>query len=219
MDLNELQSLPLPMRLTLTEQGVPNLLSQEEGAFINLNVGDEKTQPVMSAQEAGVQVGDQVGPESMPLPVDPYEGPNQPVVMAAAKDDPGDMSTVPQTRTDKIDVPQGGLGKVGNQILDEIRNLPAEQFERKKELLDILGKLVYERDVLQARTRENIAKYEANARREAEIAKALTFVAYKANRPDAELIGQLMSPMSGTSSLYQSRGAISPSNIQTGRVK
>ena len=114
---------------------------------------------------------------------------------------------------------RGGLGEVGNKILEEIRNLPAEQFERKKELLDILGKLVYERDVLQARTRENIAKYEANARREAEIAKALTFVAYKANRPDAELVGQLMSPMSGMSSLYQSRGPVPSSNIQTGRVK
>ena len=203
MDLNELQSLPLPMRLTLTEQGVPNLLSQEEGALIRLNVGDEKTQPVMSAQEAGVQVGDQVGPESMPLPVDPYEGTNPTVVMAAAKDDPGDMSTVPQTRVDKIDVPQSGLGEVGAKILEEIRNLPAEQFERKKELLDILGKIVYERDVLQARTRENIARYNANAIREAEVAKALTMVAYKANRPDAELVDKIMSPMSGLSSLYK----------------
>ena len=203
MDLNELQSLPLPMRLTLTEQGVPNLLSQEEGALIRLNVGDEKTQPVMSAQEAGVQVGDQVGPESMPLPVDPYEGTNPTVVMAAAKDDPGDMSTVPQTRVDKIDVPQSGLGEVGAKILEEIRNLPAEQFERKKELLDILGRIVYERDVLQARTRENIARYNANAIREAEVAKALTMVAYKANRPDAELVDKIMSPMSGLSSLYK----------------
>ena len=219
MDLNELQSLPLPMRMSLTEQGIPNLLSQEESTSINLNVGDDETQPVMSALEAGVQVGDQVGPESMPLPVNPYEGPDQPVVMAAAKDDPGDMSTVPQTRTEKIDIPQSGLGKVGTQILEEIRNLPAEQFERKKELLDILGKLVYQRDILQARTRENIAKYEANARREAEVAKALTFVAYKASRPDSELVSQIMSPMSGLSSLYKAVGPVSRTNIQTGGFK
>ena len=177
-----------------------------------------KTQPVMSALEGGVQVGDQVGPESMPLPVNPYEGLDQTVMKAAAKDDdPGDMSTVPQTRIDKIDVPQSGLGEVGTKILEEIKNLPADQFERKKELLNILGKIAYERDILQARTRENIAKYEANARREAEVAKALTLVAYKANRPDAELVDKIMSPMSGLSSLYKAVGPVQGANIQLPR--
>ena len=65
------------------------------------------------------------------------------------------------------------------------------------------GRIALQRDAIQARVRENIARYNANALREAEVAKALTMVAYKANRPDAELVGQIMSPMSGLSSLYK----------------
>ena len=66
---------------------------------------------------------------------------------------------------------------------------------------------------------ENIAKYQANALREAEVAKALTFVAYKASRPDSELVSQIMSPMSGLSSLYKAVGPVSRTNIQTGGFK
>ena len=66
---------------------------------------------------------------------------------------------------------------------------------------------------------ENIAKYRANALREAEVAKALTLVAYKASRPDSELVGQFMSPMSGLSSLYKAVGPVQLGNIQTGGFK
>ena len=60
------QGLPLPMRESLTRQGIPNLLSPQETATINLNVGDEapQVQTVRSAQQARVQPGDQVGPIS-----------------------------------------------------------------------------------------------------------------------------------------------------------
>ena len=65
------------------------------------------------------------------------------------------------------------------------------------------SRIALERDAIQARTRENIARYNANALREAEVTKALTMVAYKANRPDAELVKEIMSPMSGLSPLYK----------------
>ena len=71
--------------------------------------------------------------------------------------------------------------------------------------------------IIQARTRENIARYNANALREAEVAKALTMVAYKANRPDAELVDAIMSPMSGLSSLYKAVGPVQGANIQLPR--
>lgn len=221
LDVSMFQGLPLPMRESLTRQGIPNLLSQQEAATINLNVGDEapQVQTVRSAQQARVQPGDQVGPDIMPLPVDPYEG-NVPVQSPSPSPEPGELEIqtpdLVDPNTVKVDTPE--LDQAESDI-DKILAIPGLTFERQKELLEMKGRIALERDTIQARTQENIRKYEANARREAEIAKALTFVAYKANRPDAELVGQLMSPMSGTSSLYQSRGAVSPSNIQTGRVQ
>lgn len=216
LDVSMFQSLPLPMRESLTRQGIPNLLSQEEAAVIRLNAGDESVQPqpVMSAQQAGVQPGDQVGPEAMPLPVDPYN-PTPAPESGQPEPAPTPSSDI-DTSTIKTDT--GALDELESDI-DKILELGGLTFERQKELLEMKGRIALERDTIQARTQENIRKYEANARREAEIAKALTFVAYKANRPDAELVGQLMSPMSGMSSLYQSRGPVPSSNVETGRVK
>ena len=70
LDVSMFQGLPLPMRESLTRQGIPNLLSPEEASTVRLNVGDEapQVQTVRSAQQARVQPGDQVGPAIMPLP-------------------------------------------------------------------------------------------------------------------------------------------------------
>ena len=203
IDVSMFQGLSLPMLESLTRQGIPNLLSPEEAANIRLNVGDEAPQvrTVRSAQQARVQPGDQVGPDIMPLPVDPYEG-NVPV--QSPSPEPGELDIkspdLVDPNTVKVDTPQ--LDKAESDI-DKLLELGGLTFERQKELLELKGRIALERDAIQARTRENIARYNANALREAEVAKALTMVAYKANRPDAELVGELMSPMSGLSSLYK----------------
>ena len=205
LDVSMFQGLPLPMRESLTRQGIPNLLSQQEAATINLNVGDEapQVQTVRSAQQARVQPGDQVGPDIMPLPVDPYEG-NVPVQNPSPSPESGELEIQTPDLVDpnsvQVDTPQ--LDQAESDI-DKILAIPGLTFERQKELLEMKGRIALERDAIQARTRENIARYNANALREAEVAKALTMVAYKANRPDAELVGQIMSPMSGLSSLYK----------------
>ena len=205
LDVSMFQGLPLPMRQSLTRQGIPNLLSTQEAATINLNVGDEvpQVQTVRSAQQARVQPGDQVGPDIMPLPVDPYEG-NVPVQSPSPSPEPGELDIQTPDLVDpnsvQVDTPE--LDQAESDI-EKILAIPGLTFERQKELLEMKGRIALERDAIQARTRENIARYNANALREAEVAKALTMVAYKANRPDAELVGQIMSPMSGLSSLYK----------------
>ena len=205
LDVSMFQGLPLPMRQSLTRQGIPNLLSTQEAATINLNVGDEvpQVQTVRSAQQARVQPGDQVGPDIMPLPVDPYEG-NVPVQSPSPSPEPGELDIQTPDLVDpnsvQVDTPE--LDQAESD-LEKILAIPGLTFERQKELLEMKGRIALERDAIQARTRENIARYNANALREAEVAKALTMVAYKANRPDAELVDKIMSPMSGLSSLYK----------------
>ena len=61
LDVSMFQNLPLPMRQSLTRQGIPNLLSPEEATTVRMNVGDEVGQVTTNALEGGVQVGDQVG--------------------------------------------------------------------------------------------------------------------------------------------------------------
>ena len=219
LDVSMFQNLPLPMRQSLTRQGIPNLLSPEEATTVRTNVGDEVGQVTTNALEGGVQVGDQVGPEAMPLPVDPYpvstnvpdsspEGEEMPDIKSPDLVDPEGSDTTTSGKLDKLE-----------SDIDKILKIPGLTFERQKELLEMKGKIALQRDAIEARTRENIARYNANALREAEVAKALTFVAYKASRPDSELVSQLMSPMSGLSSLYKAVGPVRGSNIQTGGFK
>ena len=220
LDVSMFQGLPLPMRESLTRQGIPNLLSTQEAATINLNVGDEvpQVQTVRSAQQARVQPGDQVGPDIMPLPVDPYEG-NVPVQSPSPSPEPGELDIQTPDLVDpnsvQVDTPE--LDQAESD-LEKILAIPGLTFERQKELLEMKGRIALQRDAIQARVRENIARYNANALREAEVAKALTMVAYKANRPDAELVGQIMSPMSGLSSLYKAV-SFEPATIQLPRAK
>ena len=219
IDVSMFLGLPLPMRESLTRQGIPNLLSPQEAANIRLNVGDEapQVQTVRSAQQARVLPGDQVGPDIMPLPVDPYEG-NVPVQTPSPSPEPGELDIkspdLVDPNTVKVDTPE--LDQAESDI-DKILAIPGLTFERQKELLEMKGRIALERDAIQARVRENIARYNANALREAEVAKALTMVAYKANRPDAELVSSIMSPMSGLSSLYKAVGPVQGANIQLPR--
>jgi len=73
LDVSMFQNLPLPMRQSLTRQGIPNLLNPEEANTVRMNVGEEVGQVPTNALEGGVQVGDEVGPEAMPLPAAPYQ--------------------------------------------------------------------------------------------------------------------------------------------------
>ena len=219
LDVSMFQNLPLPMRQSLTRQGIPNLLSQGEAITVRTNVGDEVGQVPTNALEGGVKVGDEVGPEVMPLPVDLYQG------RINVQNPSPEGEGMPDIKSpDLVDPESGGTTATGklDQLesdIDKILKIPGLTFERQKELLEMKGKIALQRDAIEARTRENIARYNANALREAEVAKALTFVAYKASRPDSELVGQLMSPMSGLSSLYKAVGPVSPTNIQTGGFK
>ena len=219
LDVSMFQNLPLPMRQSLTRQGIPNLLTPEEANTVRTNVGDEVGQVPTNALEGGVQVGDEVGPEVMPLPVDPYQ------VTRNGQDPSPEGGQMPDIKSPDLVDPEGSgttaTGKLDQleSDIDKILKIPGLTFERQKELLEMKGKIALQRDAIEARTRENIARYNANALREAEVAKALTLVAYKASRPDSDLVSQFMSPMSGLSSLYKAVGPVSGPNIQTGGFK
>ena len=132
---------------------------------------------------------------------------------------------MPDIKSPDLVDPEGGgttaSGKLDSveRTIDILLNLPNLTFERQKELLKMKGEIAVQRDAIEARTRENIARYNANALREAEVAKALTLVAYKASRPDSELVDKFLSPMSGLSSLYKAVGPVPLGNIQTGGFK
>ena len=138
LDVSMFQGLPLPMRESLTRQGIPNLLSPQEAATINLNVGDEapQVQTVRSAQQARVQPGDQVGPDIMPLPVDRYEG-NVPVQSPSPSPEPGELDIkspdLVDPNTVKVDTPE--LDQAESDI-DKILAIPGLTFERQEELLE-----------------------------------------------------------------------------------
>ena len=135
----------------------------------------------------------------------------------------------PQPKPEPVPVEATGTADI-NKAIEDLTNavlsgqISKQEYEIRKQEIILRQQFDIEREKLRAQTAlekkqidENIAKYQANALREAEVAKALTLVAYKANRPDAELVGQFMSPMSGLSSLYKAVGPVQGTNIQLPR--
>ena len=219
-----------------SELGTPNL-SMDPSAGIRINRFPEEillaqAQPQTVVPQAnqpgyGYQIGQQVGgPEfdvrTQPLPVEEYaEQPssdNESSLEVPPVEEP--VTTPPAERT-------GAAQQYFLETLEMLaKGIPDAELKRRIEFQKVLDAQELEVEKLRAQTAvekrkidENIAKYQANAIREAEVAKALTFVAYKANRPDAELVGQLMSPMSGLSSLYKAVGPVQGTNIQIGGFK
>lgn len=228
-------ALPPYMRQVLRDSGIPDInldpseritvqIAPDEPAPVPINT-QPYTPPAASQQPVSTtppmqgepyQVGDLVGygPDDMP-PVStdkPYIPQPQPQ---------GEPEVVPVESTGTTDI---------NKSIEDLTNavltgqITRQEYEIRKEEIILRQKFDIERERLRAKTAlekkqidENIAKYQANALREAEVAKALTLVAYKANRPDAELVEKFMSPMSGLSSLYKAVGPVQGANIQLPR--
>ena len=227
-------ALPPYMRQVLQDSGIPNIsldpseritikIAPDEPAPVPITTQPYTTaaqpqQPVSTSPTQGqpYQVGDLVGYESGDtVPVsnkDPYVPQPQP----QPKPEP-----VPIESTSPADV-----NKQLQELIDAVlsNKISRQEFEIRKEEILLRQQFDIEREKLRAKTAlekkqidENIARYQANALREAEVAKALTMVAYKANRPDAELVSSIMSPMSGLSSLYKAVGPVQGANIQLPR--
>ena len=220
-----------------TEIGTPGL-SMDPTSGIKINRFPEEVliaQAQTSAPQAnqpgyGYQIGQNVGgPEfnmaspsqqAQQIPVEEYESPQQ---------ERGEDRTPPRPDPEVADIPrQSNVDEELSKTLEDFRTGKIDEIALRNRLayLKVLQQQELQIESMRAKTAlekkqidENIAKYQANALREAEVAKALTLVAYKASRPDSELVGQFMSPMSGLSSLYKAVGPVSGPNIQTGGFK
>ena len=217
-----------------SELGTPNL-SMDPSAGIKINRFPEEillaqAQPQTVVPQAnqpgyGYQIGQQVGgPEfnvqTQSIPVQEYA--EQP------SSDNENSLEVPPVEEPVTTPPAQRTGVAQQYYLETLEKLaqgiPDAELKRRIEFQKVLDAQELEVEKLRAQTAvekrkidENIARYQANAIREAEIAKALTLVAYKANRPDAELVGQIMGPTSGLSSLYKAVGPVQGANIQLPR--
>ena len=227
-------ALPPYMRQVLQDAGIPNIkldpseritiqIAPDEPAPIPITTqpytaNAQPQQPVSTSPMQGqpYQVGDLVGYES---------GDTVPV----SNTDPYVPQPQPQPKPEPIPVESSSPADINQQLSELMKavldgKISRQEFEIRKEEILLRQKFDIEREKLRAQTAlekkqidENIARYQANALREAEVAKALTLVAYKANRPDAELVNSIMSPMSGLSSLYKAVGPVQGANIQLPR--
>ena len=217
-----------------SELGTPNL-SMDPSAGIRINRFPEEillaqAQPQTVVPQAnqpgyGYQIGQQVGgPEfdvqTQPIPVQSYA--EQP-----SSDNESSLE-VPPVEEPVTTPPAQRTGAAQQYYLETIKligeGIADAELERRIQFQKVLDAQELEVEKLRAQTAvekrkidENIARYQANALREAEVAKALTMVAYKANRPDAELVDKIMSPMSGLSSLYKAVGPVQGASIQLPR--
>ena len=162
----------------------------------------------------GYQIGQQVGgPE---YNVAPSSDQTQKVTVEnneTSPREPADARTPSRPDPKPGDIPrQSNVNEELSKTLEDFRTGKIDEIALRNRLayLKVLQEQELAIEGMRAKTAlekkqidENIARYTANAIREAEVAKALTLVAYKANRPDAEHVGQIMSPMSGISSLYK----------------
>ena len=231
-------ALPPYMRQVLQDSGIPDI-KLDPSERITIQIAPDEPEPVpittqpysqpsapttQPMQGQQYQVGDLVGYEQSDMPATsdmPAASDNQPYVPQPQPQ--GDPKVVPVESTSPAD-----LTKEIKDLTEAVLSgkISRQEFEIRKEEIILRQKFDMERERLRAQTAfkkkqidENIAKYQANALREAEVAKALTLVAYKASRPDSELVSQFMSPMSGLSSLYKAVGPVQLGNIQTGGFK
>ena len=218
-----------------TEIGTPGLsMNPSTGIKINrfpeevLIAQAQTSVPQANQPGFGYQIGQQVGgPE---YNVAPSSDQTQKVTVENNETSPREQA---DTRTPSRPDPEPGdiprQSKVDEELsktLEDFRTGKIDEIALRNRLayLKVLQEQELAIEGMRAKTAlekkqidENIARYQANAAREAEVAKALTLVAYKANRPDAELVNSIMSPMSGLSSLYRAVGPVQGANIQLPR--
>jgi hypothetical protein len=228
-------ALPAYMRQVLQDSGIPNI-NLDPSERITIQVAPEEapapvsinTQPYeQPSSPPGINYDVPDGVD--PLRVAQQEGRPYQVGDQVGYDQPYVPQPQPQSSPTVMDVPASGPESIDAEIkrLSEALlngSISRREFEIRAQELELRQKFNLEREQLRARTAlekkkidENIAKYQANALREAEVAKALTLVAYKASRPDTELVQAFMSPMSGLSSLYKAVGPVQGANIQLPR--
>ena len=215
-----------------SELGTPSL-SMNPSAGIRINRFPEEillaqaqtATPQANRPGYGYQIGQQVGGaefdvQTQPIPTQEYEEQpsldNENSLKVPPVDEP--ITTPPAQRT-------GTAAAFYAETLEKLaQGIGDAELERRIQLQKVLDAQELEVESLRARTAvekrkidENIEIYKANAKRESDIARALVMVAYKANRPDAELVDAIMSPVSGLSSLYKAVGPVQGANIQLPR--
>jgi hypothetical protein len=220
-----------------TEIGTPGL-SMDPTSGIKINRFPEEVliaQAQTSAPQAnqpgyGYQIGQSVGGPEFNMAPPSQQSQQIPVVNnESPQPERGDDRTPPREKPEVTDIPrQSKVDEELSKVLEDFRTGKIDEIALRNRLdyLKVLQQQELQIEGMRAKTAlekkqidENIAKYQANALREAEVAKALTLVAYKASRPDSELVSTFMSPMSGLSSLYKAVGPVSGPKIQTGGFK
>ena len=228
-------ALPPYMRQVLQDSGIPNI-KLDPSERITIQIAPDEPSPVpITTQPYTAPVQPQQQPVSTsPMQGQPYQvgdlvGYGDDEILPASNNDPYVPQPQPQPKPEPVPVESTGPADINRQLSELMKavldgTISRQEFEIEKERILLRQQFDIAREKLRAQTAlekkqidENIAKYQANALREAEVAKALTLVAYKANRPDAELVGQFMSPMSGLSSLYKAVGPVQGTNIQLPR--
>ena len=228
-------SLPPYMRQVLKDSGIPNI-KLDPSERITIQIAPDEPAPVpITTQPYTAPVQPQQQPVSTsPMQGQPYQvgdlvGYEPSDTVPVSSNDPYVPQPQPQPKPETIPVEstsQADLNQSIRDLYELIRTgqISKQEFEIRKQEIILRQQFDIEREKLRAKTAlekkqidENIARYQANAAREAEVAKALTLVAYKANRPDAELVNSIMSPMSGLSSLYKAVGPVQGANIQLPR--
>ena len=228
-------ALPPYMRQVLQDSGIPNI-KLDPSERITIQIAPDGPAPVpITTQPYTAPVQPQPQPVSTsPMQGQPYQvgdlvGYESGDTVTVSNKDPYVPQPQPQPKPEPLPVESTGPADVNRQLQELIdavlsNKISRQEFEIEKERILLRQKFDIERERLRAKTAlekkqidENIARYQANALREAEVARALTMVAYKANRPDAELVDKIMSPMSGLSSLYKAVGPVQGANIQLPR--
>lgn len=227
-------ALPPYMRQVLQDSGIPNI-TLDPSERITIQIAPDEPAPVqITTQPYTPPVGQQQPVSTSPMQGEPYQvgdlvGYEPGDMVPVSSNDPYVPQPQPQPKPEPVPVESTGTADVNKQLaelMDAVlsNRISRQEFEIRKEEILLRQKFDIERERLRAKTAlekkqidENIARYQANALREAEVAKALTLVAYKANRPDAELVNSIMSPMSGLSSLYKAVGPVQGANIQLPR--
>jgi hypothetical protein len=227
-------ALPPYMRQVLQDAGIPNI-SLDPSERLTIQITRDEPAPVpITTQPYTRPVQQQQPVSTSPMQGEPYQvgdlvGYEPGDMVPASSNDPYVPQPQPQPKPEPVPVEATGTADI-NQAIQDLTNavltgqISKQEYEIRKQEIILRQQFDIEREKLRAQTAlekkqidENIARYQANALREAEVAKALTLVAYKANRPDAELVNSIMSPMSGLSSLYKAVGPVQGANIQLPR--
>ena len=228
-------ALPPYMRQVLQDSGIPNI-KLDPSERITIQIAPDEPAPVpITTQPFTAPVRQQQQPVSTsPMQGQPYQvgdlvGYKSGDTVPVSSNDSYVPQPQPVPKPEPVPVEATGTADINKSIQDLVDlvrtgQISKQEFEIRKQEIILRQQFDIEREKLRAQTAiekkqidEKIAKYQANALREAEVARALVMVAYKANRPDAELVDKFMSPMSGLSSLYKAVGPVQGASIQLPR--